>query len=251
MPDGRQIPFPGVGPRATQHRPMGANSQMPQPSPGGPQSSPAIQTGATATSGPSVAPGASTAPAGLQPLNNPRPVPPSLLDKPAQPATVKLSSGTLSVTANNSSLSDILNDLSASSGMSVDGLQKDQRVFGIYGPGDPREILSELLDGAGYNFLMVGETNAGVPREIVLTARTSAPLSPPSPSSRNEEDDEPPVPQNTPIDEVNPVLPPVAPPPGDQPQRPRSPQEMLQELQRMRQQQQMQQTQPGGPQPQQ
>lgn len=137
--------------------------------------------------------------------------------------------------ANNSSLSQILKDLSTSSGMTIDGFDKDQRVFGIYGPGDPREILSELLDGAGYNFLMVGETDAGVPREILLTARTNAPLSPPQPSmgSHTDEDDEP---MNaTPPEDVTPPPPTPTPAPDN---HPRTPQEMLQELQRMRQQQQ-------------
>lgn len=184
-------------------------------------------------------------PTGPEPLNNPTPVPPSLLDKPALPATVKLNAGVLSVTANNSSLSDILRDLSSDSGMTIDGLNKDQRVFGVYGPGDPREILSELLDGAGYNFLMVGQTEAGMPREIVLTARTNAPLSPPEPSSRSDEDEGP---MAAPMEDMAPTPQPAPPPAGDQPPRPRSPQEMLQELQRLRQQQQQG---PGQQQPQQ
>ncbi len=197
-------------------------------------------------SGPAAAPPTVTPGAASTASNAAQQLPPSLLDKPAQPATVKLNGGTLSVTANNSSLSDILHNLSSSSGMTIDGFQKDQRVFGVYGPGDPRDILSELLDGAGYNFLMVGQTDAGVPREIVLTARTNAPLSPPQAISRAEEDEES---INPPVEEPPPILPP-APPPGDQPQRPRSPQEMLQEMQRLRQQQQQQQQQ-GQPQSQQ
>ena len=234
MPDGRRVPVP-----ANPRRP----AQSAQPMQG--QSRPGTQPGTQPGTTPATLP---TNPAtGSVPFITPRPgsdlpnqpqVPPSLLDKPAQPATIKLTAGTLEVTANNSSLTAILNSLSSSSGMSIDGLGKDQRVFGIYGPGSPRDILSELLDGAGYNFLMVGETDAGVPREIVLTARTNAPLSAPGPSSRSEEDEEP---VNSPQPEEMPP-PPVA-PVNEQPQRPRSPQEMLQELQRLRQQQQQQQQQ--------
>jgi len=55
--------------------------------------------------------------------------------------------------AHNSSLSEILKNLEASSGMAVDGFDKDSRIFGVYGPGSPRDVLSDLLDGAGYNFL--------------------------------------------------------------------------------------------------
>jgi hypothetical protein len=138
------------------------------------------------------------------------------------------------VDANNSSLSEILKDLETSSGMTVDGFDKDTRVFGIYGPGPPRDVISSLLEGAGYNFLMVGVTEAGTPREVLLTARSNAPISAPQPGSQPEEDDEPIAP---PPVEAPPVQ---QPPPATQPRQPRTPQEMLQELQQIRQQQQQQ-----------
>jgi hypothetical protein len=117
----------------------------------------------------------------------------------------------------------------------VDGFEKDSRVFGVYGPGSPRDVISELLDGAGYNFLMVGSSDAGMPREIVLTTRGNAPLPNPQPSSvsQPDEDDEP---VNPPAEQAAPPVQPPAMPP-DQRQQPRTPQEMLQELQRLRQQQ--------------
>ncbi|MFP5226988.1 MAG: hypothetical protein ACLGXA_05120 [Acidobacteriota bacterium] len=170
-------------------------------------------------------------------------LPPSLSDKPAAAARVTLDSGSLSVDADNSSLSQILKDVERTTGMTVDGFDKDSRVFGVYGPGTPRDVLSSLLEGAGYNFLMVGTTKTGAPREIVLTARSNAPISAPGPGSSQPEEDEPP--QNYPPPEPVPP-PPVQPPPGmpSADQRPRSPQEMLQELQRMRQQQGQSQGQP-------
>lgn len=240
MPDGHRIPVPGTARHPAQSAPPMQGQSRPGTQPG-------AQPGTTPATLPT-SPATGTPPTGSVPFITPRPgsdlpnqpqVPPSLLDKPAQPATVKLTGGTLVVTANNSSLTAILNNLSSSSGMSIDGLGKDQRVFGIYGPGTPRDILSELLDGAGYNFLMVGETDAGVPREIVLTARTNAPLSAPGSSSRSDEDEEPlssPQPED--------ISPPPIAPVNEPPQRPRSPQEMLQELQRLRQQQQQQQQPP-------
>jgi hypothetical protein len=161
-------------------------------------------------------------------------LPHSLLDKPAAAPRVTLNGGSLAVDANNSSLSEILKDLETSSGMTVDGFEKDTRVFGIYGPGPPRDVISSLLEGAGYNFLMVGVTEAGTPREVLLTARSNAPISAPQPSSQPEEDDEPIAP---PPVEAPPVQPP---PPATQPRQPRTPQEMLQELQQIRQQQQQQ-----------
>jgi hypothetical protein len=169
-------------------------------------------------------------------------LPPSLLDKPAGPAQVTLQGGSLAVNANNSSLSEILKDVETSSGMTVDGFDKDQRVFGVYGPGTPRDVLSDLLDGAGYNFLMVGTTNAGTPRAIVLSARSNAPVSAPQPgsTSQQDEDEEQPPVNYPPAEQAAPPAAPVNPPTD----RPRTPQEMLQELQRIRQQQQPAQTSP-------
>jgi hypothetical protein len=166
-------------------------------------------------------------------------LPPSLLDKPAEVPRVTLNAGSLSVNANNSSLSEILKNLATSTGMTVDGFDKDTRVFGVYGPGRPTDVIASLLDGAGYNFLMVGSTVAGTPREIVLTTRGNAPISAPQPSSSQPEEDDEPV-NVPPVEQAAP--PPT--PPTDQPHQPRTPQEMLQELQRIRQQQQQQ---PGQP----
>ena len=214
---GRRIPIPQNTPREGVSKPPAGTPTQP--------GNPPIQVGAVAT------PPASTAPN----------LPPSLMDKPATPARVTLGGGSLAVNASNSSLSDILKDLETSSGMTVDGFDKDSRIFGVYGPGPPRDVLSSLLDGAGYNFLMVGATDAGTPREIVLTTRSNAPISAPQPGSAfQQEEDEEPQPNYTP-EQVSP--PPLAPPPAAE-QRPRTPQEMLQELQRIRQQQQQQQPAP-------
>ncbi len=214
----------------------------PSPGPGapGPTSRPGMVSPGPSAAAPQ--PGmVSTGAVASDAINNQRALPPSLGDKPAQTARIGLTAGQLSVFANNSSLSQILQDLSTISGMTVDGMDKDQRVFGVYGPGNPQEILSELLDGAGYNFVMVGTTQAGTPREVVLTARSNAPLTPAnsSPSSQPEEEDEPIVnnypPEQTPL----PVRPPMN-PGQDSPTQPRTPAEIIQELQRMRQQQQQQ-----------
>ncbi len=102
---------------------------------------------------------------------------PSLLDQPAQPAKVSLDAGHLAIQANNSNLSDILRQVSTASGMTVDGLGQDdrsQRIFGSYGPGDPHTVLSALLDGSGYNVMMLGETATGTPRQLTLTPRGAA-----------------------------------------------------------------------------
>ena len=33
----------------------------------------------------------------------------------------------------------------------------DQRVFGTYGRGPARDVIAQLLDGSGYDVLMIGD----------------------------------------------------------------------------------------------
>jgi hypothetical protein len=100
---------------------------------------------------------------------------PSFSDAPAQPAKVILRGGKLKVEAKNSDLTQILRDLANISGMNIKGLDEGPRIFGVYGPGDLREVLTNLLDGSGYNFIMVGSANDGAPRELLLTPQIANP----------------------------------------------------------------------------
>lgn len=222
--------------------------QQPGPLPGRSLARNPIHQAAPTPPQPAAAPGKAAAlakPAATAPGQTPesRPaLPPSLLDKPAEPAKITLKSGLLTIQADNSSLSAILHYLATSGGMAVDGLEHDQRVFGTYGPGSPRDVLSGLLQDAGYNFLMAGITEQGTPKEILLTARVggaaptgaaaSGPAQPASDDQPDEDENsgnnnypqEPPMPERT--------VPPI---PND---RVKSPAEIIQELQRLRQQQQ-------------
>ena len=198
-------------------------------------------------------PAAAPPPAQPQAVTQYTATPPSLLDKPARPAKIDLEQGQLSIHADNSSLIDIMRRLTADAGMTVDGLSKDQRVFGTYGPGDPQEVISELLDGTGYNVVMLGRTDAGTPKQLTLTPRAggvpsaAAPMRPELINQEEDADDDPP---QQPL-----ISNPVEPPQPLAPQQPgggvRTPQQMMQELQQMRQQQmlQMQQQQQNQPQP--
>jgi hypothetical protein len=165
----------------------------------------------------------------------------SLLDTPAQPAKISLVAGELTVQADNSSLSDILHQIAAAGGMKVEGMQAGggQRVFGSYGPGVPREVLSELLNGSGYNVMMLGETSSGAPRELTLMARAgAAPSSPPSPNIvRNEENENQGQPTENPVEQDSQPEMPPGPGIGN---GVRTPDQVLQNLQRMHEQQQQQ-----------
>jgi hypothetical protein len=197
------------------------------------------------------------------------PVPPEAVEPPAPnwpanaaavPATVGWNGRQLQIAAENSSLSQILHDISTATGVKVEGLGNDQRIFGSYGPADPRDVLAKLLDGSGYNVLMIGDQGSGTPREIVLTAqqRPAGHGAPgqaggdaqTTPGGDDEEPEQPEPPEQQQIMAPRPQFNGVPQPPQGAPGQPRNPQQLIQELQQ-RQQQLLQQQQQQGPPPQQ
>lgn len=95
-------------------------------------------------------------------------------DKPAA-ATVSWDSRGLYIEASNSSLDQILREICLKTGAKVEGMGADERIFGAYGPGPARDVLTELLDGSGYNILLIGDLGEGTPRRIVLSGRPTGP----------------------------------------------------------------------------
>jgi hypothetical protein len=191
------------------------------------------------------------------------PQPVSLLDQPAQPAQVQFDGQKLSIKADNSTLSAILQEISSRTGMKVDGPVTEQRIFGSYGPASPREVVASLLDGLAYNVVMVGRLGNGAPRELILTPRSGGiPTNSPVMVARQMQENDaengdngdenmppdeppdtsplPPRPVNTP--EMNGASP--APSPSDQNGGVKTPQQLLQELQDLRARQQQQQQNP-------
>jgi hypothetical protein len=135
-----------------------------------------------------------------QPAVQPDPIPPTPVvppppDWPANDhpsdATVTWDSHGLSIVAANSSLTQILKQVATETGATLQGLARDQRVFGVYGPGPARDVISQLLDGTGYNVLLIGDQGQGTPRQIVLTPRTGSaqPSGNRSPDSGDEDSD--------------------------------------------------------------
>ena len=167
----------------------------------------------------------------------PPPLPAWPANEQAKPAQISWDSHGLKIEATNSSLGQILNEISTDTGTKVEGFNRDQRVFGTYGPGPAREVLSELFDGSGYNVLMVGGQGDAPPSRIVLSISGPAgPQPPPNTQSQSDEDIEaeqpppeqpapqppPPMPQQTP--QPTPLRnpfgggPPLVPMPGQVPQ---------------------------------
>lgn len=103
----------------------------------------------------------------------PAPAAPALpvwpVNQKPNPATITWDAHGLQIIANNSSLDQILHEAGNDIGSTVTGLDRDQRVFGTYGPGPARDVLSHLLNGTGYNVLMIGDQGNGAPRRIELS----------------------------------------------------------------------------------
>jgi len=167
----------------------------------------------------------------------PAPVAPPPPDWPANdrptPATVVWNSQGLRIEAANASLKQILNDVATATGARVQGMSGDQRVFGSFGPGPARAVLSQLLEGTGYNVLMIGDQGQGTPRQIVLSPQPNGPAQQVA-SNPNQADDNADVADPQPQEQPQP--PPVlgnALNPGNVP---RTPQQIMQEMQQRQQQ---------------
>jgi hypothetical protein len=174
----------------------------------------------------------------------PAPVQPKAPEAPHWPAnehpslaSVTWDSQGLRIEATNSSLQQILNDVSAATGAKVEGFASDERIFGAYGPGRARDVLSSLLHGSGYNVIMIGDQGQGAPRQIVLSSRHgqgAPPSAAPNATDSGDEDaadsdvdDQPQAPSPPP---VRPAFAPGGPA--------RNPQQIMQDMQQRREPQQ-------------
>jgi hypothetical protein len=161
-------------------------------------------------------------------------------DLPAE-ATVVWDSHGLLIVASNSSLAQILKETATDTGAKVEGMETDQRVFGTYGPGTVRDVLSQLLDGSGYNVVMVGDRGQGTPRRIVLSIRPGGGIQRTinnNPSAPSEEENE----ADQQAQEPQPEQPPAPTPNGFAPAVPVRPQQqIIQEIQQRQRQQEQQQ----------
>jgi hypothetical protein len=187
---------------------------------------------------PAVSPQATPAqPAPAQPVpSQPASVAPSMLQQPAQDAQIVFANGNLSIHAENSSLAAILNQVASNSGMKIEGLGSDERVFGNFGPGAPRDVLADLLVGTSYNQVLLGDLSNGAPRELILSpTRSGATVPSPAPqasANANAEDNEPEAveaPPPPPPQQEQPAGSAQQPPPGV-----RTPQQLFEQLQQMR-----------------
>jgi hypothetical protein len=182
---------------------------------------------------------------------------------PAVPPRVSMSNGMLSISADNSTLGDILTAVRRQTGASLEVPPSiaNERVATNLGPGSPREVLQDLLSGSRFDYIIVGTPqNPNAVQRIILTPRsggTGGPAiannQPMAPSQSNYQppsdvgetvDEEPqpePAPPEPPQQQGNPptgAQPYPNQPTSTQQQQPKTPEQLLQELQQMQQQQQ-------------
>ena len=94
---------------------------------------------------------------------------------PAAPAKVTYQDGLLTISAQNSSLVEILGDVRRLTGASIDfpqGAAANERVVTNLGPGAPRDVLVGLLNGSSFNYVMVGSnSDPNAVSSVILTTK--------------------------------------------------------------------------------
>src|ERR1039458_2178720 len=98
---------------------------------------------------------------------------------PPTPAKVRFQGGLLEISAQNSTLGEILRDVRKLTGASIDfppgSNGMNERVVTHLGPGAPRDVLDVLLNGSSFNYVMVGSSSdPGAVSSVILSAKPSA-----------------------------------------------------------------------------
>jgi hypothetical protein len=100
--------------------------------------------------------------------------PPTLAQMPASVPQVAFQSGELTISAQNSTLGDILKAVRAQTGATIDlPGNAPERVVGTFGPGPARDVLTSLLNGSHFNFLLLGSsTDPNALDHVILIAKS-------------------------------------------------------------------------------
>jgi hypothetical protein len=100
--------------------------------------------------------------------------PPTLAQMPASPPEVSFQGGQLTITAQNSTLGDILKAVRTQTGATVDFPgNASERVVGNFGPAPARDVLTTLLNGSHFNYLLLGSaTDPSALDRVILTAKS-------------------------------------------------------------------------------
>jgi hypothetical protein len=142
--------------------------------------------------------------------------------------SVQFANGSLSIHCTNATLSEVLFQIQKVTGaeIAIPSGTEQQRVAGDFGPGTASEVLSDLLNGSGMNFVVVGsEADPNMLRSVILSRKEAgadepgafaAQFTPATAQNIDTDNSEPtaPVPQEAPPEQP---LPPDNGPPADPP----------------------------------
>lgn len=98
---------------------------------------------------------------------------------PPTPAKVSYQGGLLTISAQNSTLGEILRDVRKLTGASIEippGSGANERVIVSLGPGAPRDVLARLLNGSSFDYVMLGSSSdPAAVSSVMLMAKPSLP----------------------------------------------------------------------------
>jgi hypothetical protein len=102
---------------------------------------------------------------------------------PPTPAKVTFEGGLLTISAQNSTLGEILRDVRKLTGASIEippgSNGGNERVVTHLGPGAPRDVLAVLLNGSSFNYVMIGSnSDPTAVSSVVLLSKPPAPGEP-------------------------------------------------------------------------
>ena len=207
-----------------------------------------------------------------EPVPVPAPPPPQLTPEqgPSSPPEVSFQGGQLTIVARNSTMGDVLTAVKQRTGAAVDmPAVSSERVVGRFGPGAPRDVMAQLLNGSHYDYVLVGSpAEPGSLKKVVLMARVNGPQSatqqsnqPTMQGNQNLQavpdiasDDQSDQNSNAEVPEAPEAVEQEEPQPDQQQQQPgpngpvvKTPEQLLRELQQQQQQQQQNGAPPGAP----
>jgi hypothetical protein len=98
---------------------------------------------------------------------------------PATKAVVSYEGGLLTISAQNSTLGEILRDVRKLTGASIEipqGSAVTERVVAHLGPGAPRDVMAVLLNGSSFDYVMLGSNSdpAAISSVVLLTKPSAA-----------------------------------------------------------------------------
>ena len=95
--------------------------------------------------------------------------------------SVQFANGLMTIHADNSTLSEVLFEIQKQTGaeIAIPSGTEGERVAADFGPGPASEVLEQLLNGSGLNFVVVGSaTNPNALKSVILSRNTGPPDAP-------------------------------------------------------------------------